>query len=148
MMGAKGVRGEAPAAQPVAESTRRREAYFLDYARAVRGVATMPVMVTGGFRTRAAMDDALASGELDMIGIGRPMCVDTDLPNRLFSGEWTEGVSYENSIEPRKAGLAWFCLQLLRLGDGLPAARELTGAKALELYADNEERTAAALKGR
>ena len=148
MMGARGVRGAATAAQPVAESTRRREAYFLDYARAVRGVATMPVMVTGGFRTRAAMDEALASHELDMIGIGRPMCVDTDLPNRLFSREWSEGVSYENSIEPRKAGLAWFCLQLLRLGDGLPAARELTGADALELYALNEERTAAALTGR
>jgi 2,4-dienoyl-CoA reductase-like NADH-dependent reductase (Old Yellow Enzyme family) len=147
MMGARGVRG-APDAQPVAESTRRREAYFLEYARAVRAVATMPVMVTGGFRSRAAMDEALAGGELDMVGIGRPMCVDTDLPRRLLSGEWSEGVSYEHRIDPRKAGLAWFCLQLLRIGDGLPPERELTGASALERYAINERRTAEALLGR
>ena len=148
MMGAKGVKGEPRDAKPVAESTRRREAYFLDYARAVSGVATMPVMVTGGFRTRAAMDEALAGGELDMVGIGRPMCVDTDLPNRLFSGESARAVSYEDGIDPRKAGLAWFCVQLLRIGDGLAPDRALTGADAMQLYALNEKRTADSLLGR
>ncbi len=101
-----GVKSKAQAAVPVAESTRRREAYFLEYARTIRAAATMPVMVTGGFRSRAAMDEALAAGELDMIGLGRPMCVDTDLPNRLFSGEWAAAHSYENGIVPPKAGLA------------------------------------------
>ncbi len=55
-------KGEMP--PPVAESTRRREAYFLDYARTIRTVATMPIIVTGGFRSRAAMDKALHDGEL------------------------------------------------------------------------------------
>lgn len=151
MMGVQGVKGAPPAgrnAPPVAESTRKREAYFLEYARAMRRVATMPVMVTGGFRSRAAMDEALAAGELDVIGLGRPMCVDTDLPRRLIEREWTEAVSYENTIEPRKAGLAWFCLQLLRLGDGLQPACEMTGREALERYAQGENRAAQALIGR
>lgn len=151
MMGVRGVKG-APAqgrdAPPVAESTRRREAYFLDYARAVRRSATMPVMVTGGFRSRAAMDEALAAGELDVIGLGRPMCVDADLPRRLIGREWAQAVSYENAIEPRKAGLAWFCLQLLRLGEGLAPAREMTGVEALERYVNSENRAAQALLGR
>ena len=108
----------------------------------------MPVMVTGGFRTRAAMDEALAGGELDMVGIGRPMCVDTDLPNRLFSGEWAQAVSYEHDIDPRKAGLAWFCVQLLRIGDGLAPDRALAGADAMQRYALNEKRTADGLLGR
>ena len=146
MMGARG-RG-ADAQRPVAESTRRREAYFLEYAKAMRTAATMPVMVTGGFRSRAVMDEALAAGELDMVGLGRPMCVDTDLPNRLFSGEWAEARSYERSIDPPKAGLAWFCLQLLRIGDGLDPMRELTGTEAIEAYAANERRTALALARR
>ena len=149
MMGVRGVKASAGAeAPPIAQSTRRREAYFLDYAKAVRGVAAMPVMVTGGFRSRPAMDEALAGGELDMIGIGRPMCVDTDLPNRLFSREWAQGESYELHIDPRKAGLAWFCLQLLRIGDGLPPDRGLSGADALEQYRLSERRTAGALTGR
>jgi 2,4-dienoyl-CoA reductase-like NADH-dependent reductase (Old Yellow Enzyme family) len=146
MMGARG-RG-ADAQRPLAESTRRREAYFLEYAKAMRSAATMPVMVTGGFRSRAAMDGALAAGELDMVGLGRPMCVDTDAPNHLLSGRWAEARSYERTIDPPKAGLAWFCLQLLRIGDGLAPMRELTGTEAIEAYAANERRTALALTRR
>jgi 2,4-dienoyl-CoA reductase-like NADH-dependent reductase (Old Yellow Enzyme family) len=146
MMGAKG-RG-ADAERPVADSTRRREAYFLEVARSIRAAAAMPVMVTGGFRSRAVMDEALAAGELDMIGLGRPMCVDTDLPKRLFSREWSQAVAYERQIDPPKAGLAWFCLQLLRIGEGLEPDRALTGADAIARYAENERRTAEALVGR
>ncbi len=143
-----GVRAKGEAAPPVAESTRRREAYFLDYARAMRTVAAMPIMVTGGFRSRAAMDEALHDNQLDMIGLGRPMCVDTDLPNRLFSREWTQAESYERAIDPPRAGLAWFCLQLLRIGDGLAPMRELTGADASAQYAASEAAAAKGLRGR
>lgn len=141
-----GVRPRAETA--VADSTRQREAYFLEYARTIRAVATMPVMVTGGFRRRAAMDEALRDNQLDLIGLGRPMCVDTDLPRRLLSGEWAQAVSYEQAITPPKAGLAWFCLQLLRLGEGLPPQRELDGARAMARYASSEAAAAAALQGR
>ncbi|MEL7423966.1 MAG: NADH:flavin oxidoreductase/NADH oxidase family protein [Bacteroidota bacterium] len=35
------------------ESTRKREAYFIDFARKVRAVSKLPLMITGGFRSRA-----------------------------------------------------------------------------------------------
>ncbi|TDB95512.1 NADH:flavin oxidoreductase/NADH oxidase family protein [Actinomadura sp. 7K534] len=77
---------EAPAMMGVlAESTRAREAYFLDYARTVREVAgRTPIAVTGGFRTRAAMEEALAEGDCDVVGIGRPTCLTPDAPRALF----------------------------------------------------------------
>jgi 2,4-dienoyl-CoA reductase-like NADH-dependent reductase (Old Yellow Enzyme family) len=53
----EGVDGRRP-------STIKREAYFVEFAGAVRAVATMPVMVTGGFRTTAGMIAALEGGEL------------------------------------------------------------------------------------
>ena len=59
-------------AERARESTRRREATFLEYAGAIKAAARMPVMVTGGFRTRAGMEAALLAGETDMIGIARP----------------------------------------------------------------------------
>jgi hypothetical protein len=43
-------------------------------------------MVTGGFRTRAAMVEALQSGAGDIIGLGRPLCVAPDGPNALLGG--------------------------------------------------------------
>ncbi|MFB4315876.1 NADH:flavin oxidoreductase/NADH oxidase family protein [Actinomadura sp. 21ATH] len=77
---------EAPAMMGVlAESTREREAYFLDYARTVRDVAgDVPIAVTGGFRTRAAMERALADRDCDIIGIGRPACITPDAPRALL----------------------------------------------------------------
>ena len=68
-----GLSGRDDDAVQVRESTKVREAYFLDYAAAIRRVATMPMMVTGGFRTRAGMEAALATGDTDMIGLGRPV---------------------------------------------------------------------------
>ena len=58
------------------ESTIAREAYFLDYAANIRAAVEMPLMVTGGFRTREGMEKALESGICQVVGIGRPMCAD------------------------------------------------------------------------
>ena len=60
----------------VKASTRKREAYFLDYAEEAQKVLTIPLVVTGGFRSASAMNDALESAAADMIGIARPLAVD------------------------------------------------------------------------
>ncbi|MCL6414114.1 NADH:flavin oxidoreductase/NADH oxidase family protein [Aestuariirhabdus sp. Z084] len=71
----------------VRESTRKREAYFIEYATAMRGATKVPLMVTGGFRQRAVMEQALSNGEVDMVGLARPFCLDPDLPRKLIAGE-------------------------------------------------------------
>ena len=130
--------GLKPADVPkVRESTARREAYFLDYARSVKTRARMPVMVTGGFRSRAAMDAALGAGEADLIGIGRPLCVEPDLPGRLLNGEIDALPRFESRLRLGPTPLlgqaspigiikalngfgsmAWYYQHLLALGDG------------------------------
>jgi hypothetical protein len=52
----------------------------------MRQSLTMPLMVTGGFRTRAAMNAALEQGGADVIGLGRPLCVDPAGPAKLLAG--------------------------------------------------------------
>lgn len=70
-----------------AASTRAREAYFLEYARTVRELAGhVPLAVTGGFRTRTAMQAAVGSGECDVVGIGRPTATTTDAAAAILSG--------------------------------------------------------------
>ncbi|MEO1713890.1 MAG: NADH:flavin oxidoreductase/NADH oxidase family protein, partial [Bacteroidota bacterium] len=54
------------------ESTRRREAYFLDFAHRVREICQIPLMITGGFRTYDFCQSALADGAVDIIGMARP----------------------------------------------------------------------------
>ncbi|QIS03180.1 NADH:flavin oxidoreductase [Nocardia brasiliensis] len=69
-----------------AESTRAREAYFLDYAQTVRTAAAgVPIAVTGGFRSRSVMAEALAAADCDVIGLGRPTCLTTDAGTGLIT---------------------------------------------------------------
>lgn len=67
------------------ESTRQREAFFLEYAEKVRGLVDVPLAVTGGFRSTRGMNDALASGALDFIGIARPLAIEPALPNKAMT---------------------------------------------------------------
>ncbi|WP_371226024.1 NADH:flavin oxidoreductase/NADH oxidase family protein [Roseovarius sp. 2305UL8-3] len=68
------------------ESTQKREAYFLDYAREVRRAVNVPIMVTGGFRSRTTMEQAVSQDGIDMIGLARPTCVHPDAATSLLSG--------------------------------------------------------------
>ncbi|MFO1262048.1 MAG: NADH:flavin oxidoreductase/NADH oxidase family protein [Rhodoferax sp.] len=70
----------------VRNSTREREAMFLEYAKSIKAVAKMPIMVTGGFRTKAGMEAALIQGHTDMIGLARPFCLVPDFPSQMLAG--------------------------------------------------------------
>ncbi|MFT6099587.1 MAG: 2,4-dienoyl-CoA reductase-like NADH-dependent reductase (Old Yellow Enzyme family) [Arenicella sp.] len=96
LLGVEGIEAAEP--QNVAESSLMREAYFVDFALAMQSEVSIPLMVTGGFRQRKVMQDALDGGAADIIGLGRPMCVDTDAPNQLLSGI-AELQRYENTVQ-------------------------------------------------
>lgn len=106
----------------VRESTRAREAYFLAYARRVREHSSIPLMLTGGFRTSQGMADAIDSGAVDIVGLGRPMVLEPDLPRRLLAGAATG-----SEAKPRRSGIrkldglteiVWHTEQLWRIGRG------------------------------
>ncbi|WP_040700411.1 NADH:flavin oxidoreductase/NADH oxidase family protein [Nocardia vinacea] len=117
-----------------AASTRAREAYFLEYARTVRSlVGDIPLAVTGGFRSRAAMDTAVESGECDVVGIGRPTATTTDAADMILAGR-TEALTAHQlragmrgvlgKITDLKGldgmlDLGWHTDQLHRVGAGL-----------------------------
>lgn len=64
----------------------QREAFFLEYARKARAAVDIPLMVTGGFRSRAVMEQALASRALDVVGLARPFTHNPDLGRDLTQG--------------------------------------------------------------
>ena len=92
--------------QSLARSTLAREAYFVDFAKAMRETLSIPIMVTGGLRRREVMTHVLETGGADMIGLGRPLCVDTDGPNRLLTGE-DELARYEDNLSLLPGWLMW-----------------------------------------
>lgn len=84
LLGTEGIEEEEP--QHVAQSTLMREAYFVDFALAMQEKVSIPLMVTGGFRRRDVMEQAVSAGGASLVGVGRPMCVMTDAPARLLEG--------------------------------------------------------------
>ena len=92
--------------QSIARSTLAREAYFVDFAKAMREELSIPIMVTGGLRRREVMNHVLETGGADMIGLGRPLCVDADGPNRLLNGE-DELARYEDKLSLLPGWLMW-----------------------------------------
>jgi 2,4-dienoyl-CoA reductase-like NADH-dependent reductase (Old Yellow Enzyme family) len=85
-------------------STELREGYFLLFAEKMREAVTrMPLMVTGGFRSRSAMEQALTSNACDVIGVGRPMCGTTDAVGKLLRREISELPKFEKSLD-----LPWY----------------------------------------
>jgi len=95
-----GIYGDKPElAGKKRQSTIRREAYFLEYAVEVtKALSELPVMVTGGWRTKVAMMDALQKGECKLIGLGPPLCGDPDCSKKLLDGSIDELPRYESTL--------------------------------------------------
>ncbi len=89
----------------VSASTRAREAYFQKFAPEIRNsLSRAKLMVTGGFRTAAGMADAVAQDGVDIVGLGRPLCVDTAAPGKLLRGAITELDRWEDKL---RVGPGW-----------------------------------------
>lgn len=118
-------------------SSAAREAFFLEFAEKVRHSVTTPLMVTGGFRSVEGMNNALASGALDLVGIARLMAIDPDAPQFLLNGQ-----NSRYAVKPIKTGIKkidslgvmevlWYALQLKRIAQGKPTKPNESGLWAL-----------------
>jgi 2,4-dienoyl-CoA reductase-like NADH-dependent reductase (Old Yellow Enzyme family) len=147
----------------VRESTKARESYFARYADEMAKAAGMPLMVTGGFRTRAGMEAALNDGSTQAIGIGRPMCGAPDCVRALLDGKADELPSFEKSLVMGRGWLSlnspfsivrlingfgaqgWYYQQIFRIADGLDPDLKLGVFKAFMRYQASEKAAAKAL---
>jgi 2,4-dienoyl-CoA reductase-like NADH-dependent reductase (Old Yellow Enzyme family) len=114
-----GIEGMEPVEQPgIKASTLAREAYFVDFALAMKEAVQVPLMVTGGFRSRAAMTEALARGAADVIGLGRPLCVAPDGSAQILAGAERLPTA-EKGLHLFPPALGWLTrLKALRAIDG------------------------------
>jgi 2,4-dienoyl-CoA reductase-like NADH-dependent reductase (Old Yellow Enzyme family) len=112
--------------EPVKESTRLREAYFLEFAEKARAAVKTPLVVTGGFRSAQGMAQAIESGAVDMVGLARMLAIEPDAPRKLLAGKATV-----HQVKPITTGIkaidklglleiSWYTGQLKRIGRGEP----------------------------
>lgn len=136
MMGIEGLEPVYEDEAMIKSSTSKREAYFLNYAVAIREAVSVPLMVIGGFRTRDAMLSALNDDKIALIGIARPVCARPDLPKQMIAGEIDTMPSDETTLAlgpgwlgPKSsnptmraingfANMSYFYRNIIRMADG------------------------------
>ncbi|USZ14114.1 NADH:flavin oxidoreductase/NADH oxidase family protein [Moraxella sp. FZFQ2102] len=130
---------ESPEMLSTKESTQKREAFFLDYAEKARAVSQVPLIITGGFRSENAMNDALQSGHLDFVGVARPLALVPDLPNKIQNGTYqtitTHRIQTGCKAVDSKVGavleMDWYMAQMALIGNGKSPNPELSAWKVL-----------------
>ncbi|HEY0191996.1 MAG TPA: hypothetical protein VGC42_12840, partial [Kofleriaceae bacterium] len=114
--------GSGEVARKQRASSRYREAYFLDYAKQIRAVTKLPILLTGGMRSRQVMEEALASGATDVIGVARPMAHTPDLPARLLDGTLAAAPVVKLRSRIRMVDdtvqIMWFQQQIIAMSQG------------------------------
>ncbi len=116
--------------ESASESTRAREAFFLEFAESVRAETKIPLMVTGGFRTRQFCEEALEAGHLDMIGFGRPFLMMPDFAQGFLKETLDEvacqDVRATGILQDMAAG-GYYDYQLYLLSQGLSPKPSTSG---------------------
>ena len=121
---------ESPQMLAAKDSTRKREAFFIDYAEKARAVSQAPLIITGGFRSQSAMEDALSSGHLDLV---------PDLANKMQNGTYqtvqTDRIKTGVAFVDKKAGamleMNWYMTQMDLIGQGKQPDSKLSAWKVL-----------------
>jgi 2,4-dienoyl-CoA reductase-like NADH-dependent reductase (Old Yellow Enzyme family) len=129
---------EAPAMQGQARDGRTlaREAYFLEFARDIKAVARMPVMITGGIRRRPIVEQVLGTG-VDMVGMATALAIDPFLPRdwRLGKDSAPElaPITWKNKMLASLANMAVVKFQLNKLSKGQTPNPNVSPLRALTL---------------
>lgn len=107
------------------QGSNKNGALFVEYAaKAKKGIDT-PVIVTGGFRTLAGMEQAVLNQETDMVGLARAIALIPDLPNQAQRGIFKEidiemlstGIKSLDKKAGSYIGLSYYEMQMVRIAE-------------------------------
>ncbi len=119
------------------ERTRRREAYFIEFAERLREVTDVPLVVTGGFRSAQGMLGALRENAADVIGLGRGVVIDPTFAKQLLDNDHHGIYLPQRTTGFKKLDalcmidVQWYQQQIIRLSKGLPSDPGMSEWKAL-----------------
>ncbi|MEM9146086.1 MAG: oxidoreductase [Pseudomonadota bacterium] len=121
--------------------------YFQAFARRAKAITSVPIMLTGGVRTREDARAALAGGAADAVGLARAMVLDPGLANRWLSVQGGDPAFPVFEAPPQGGITAWYTMRLTALGEEAEAQFATSPQAALDAYDRRDaERSARWLK--
>ena len=127
-----------------------RGPYFIEFAKRARTKTSKPLMLTGGFKTRAQAEHAVRSGVVDVVGLARALVFAPSLPNLWMENQMPEPSFPRFSDAPEGGITAWYTMRLTdiaadketdEVGDLTRAIREyeVRDAKRTEIWSRHFE---------
>ncbi|MDU8929295.1 oxidoreductase [Alisedimentitalea sp. MJ-SS2] len=108
--------------------------YFLDFAKRAKAITSIPIMLTGGFKTRDQAASAIRNGGADAIGLARPMVLNPSLAITWLGDSGGDPVFPRFSETPPGGVTAWYSMRLTALGHDTEDTFDLSLADALAAY--------------
>ncbi|KAK5118581.1 hypothetical protein LTR85_008046 [Meristemomyces frigidus] len=130
------------------ESTRIRESFFTEFAEKVQAMKSpVPIQLSGGFRSRNGMADAVDSGVCQLIGLGRSAVLEPELPREIIlnrdiadddafarshivRGQWFANL-IPVKVVGSSLGIQFFYHNMRRLGKGLASDPDMSIPKVI-----------------
>ncbi len=137
--------------ETIRKSTMERESYFAEFGKKIRAripkEERIPIQLSGGFRSRIGIATILENDIADLIGMGRTVVLEPDLPLKLTdpsipdeeatSGGWSPQGTWLVRWVPPVLGtgwfLRWFYWNQQRMGYGLDPDSNLNMASEVVL---------------
>jgi 2,4-dienoyl-CoA reductase-like NADH-dependent reductase (Old Yellow Enzyme family) len=108
--------------------------YFVDFARRARTATTVPLMLTGGVKTRREAAELIRSGDVDLVGLARSMILDPALPAHWSGPESTDPEFPAFATPPPGGVTAWYTMRLAAMAEDREASFHATSAEAIDAY--------------
>lgn len=106
-----------PGAPSSSDSASSSGPYFLDFSKRAKAITSIPIMLTGGFKTRDEAVSAVHTGAADAVGLARSMVLNPALPN-TWLGEPNNDPKFPRFDATVPGGVtAWYSMRLTALGD-------------------------------
>lgn len=113
--------------------------YFLEFAKRARAVTRKPLMLTGGFKTRAQAEHALASGAVDIVGLARALVLEPDLVNLWRDAQMPEPEFPRFPNAPEGGITAWYTMRLTEIGADIDSDGYGDLVQAIDAYGARDD---------
>ncbi|KZM50419.1 NADH:flavin oxidoreductase/NADH oxidase family protein [Labrenzia sp. OB1] len=111
-----------------------RGPYFIEFAKRARTVTSKPLMLTGGFKTRAQAEDAVSEGATDVVGLARALALVPSLAEHWKAGQMPEPEFPRFSGAPEGGITAWYTMRLTGIGSGVETTAGSDLGEAIRTY--------------
>ena len=123
-----------PGAPASSDSSAGSGPYFVEFAERAKQITSIPIMATGGFKTRQQAVDAIESGAVDMVSIGRAMVLNPSLAKDWLSAKGGDPKLPRFVTNPPGGVTAWYSMRLTALAEDKEDTFDLDLESAMQIY--------------